>query len=63
MKHNLQSLADQELARDLSREVLPKLQSAGVKLFLISIGPPERGTEFAELTGIKPNVPFSFAHA
>jgi hypothetical protein len=41
----------QELARDLQRQVLPKLQQENIKLYLISIGPPPRGLEFADLTG------------
>jgi hypothetical protein len=31
---------------------LSKFQDAGVKLFLISIGPPERGIKFNDLTGL-----------
>lgn len=46
----------QELARDLQRQVLPKLRDAGIKLYLVSIGPPERGTEFAELTDFPPEL-------
>lgn len=42
----------QELARQLRRDVIPKLDAAGIKLFFISIGPPERGLEFCELTGL-----------
>lgn len=30
-------------ARELTQEVLPKLQQEGIKLFLVSMGPPERG--------------------
>ena len=30
-------------ARELTQDVLPKLQQEGVKLFLVSMGPPERG--------------------
>ena len=41
----------QELAKQLNSDVLYKLQEEGVKLFLISIGPPERGFKFHELTG------------
>ncbi|CAL5229032.1 g12279 [Coccomyxa viridis] len=40
----------QELARELKSDVLPKLQAEGIKSFLVSIGSPERGLEFAELT-------------
>lgn len=45
-------LCSQELARQLNNEVLPKFQEAGVKVFLISIGPPERGIKFNDLTGL-----------
>eukprot|EP00208_Stichococcus_sp_RCC1054_P002231 CAMPEP_0206134914 /NCGR_PEP_ID=MMETSP1473-20131121/303_1 /ASSEMBLY_ACC=CAM_ASM_001109 /TAXON_ID=1461547 /ORGANISM="Stichococcus sp, Strain RCC1054" /LENGTH=215 /DNA_ID=CAMNT_0053526555 /DNA_START=346 /DNA_END=993 /DNA_ORIENTATION=- len=41
----------QQLARELKQDVLPKLQGRGIKLFLVSMGPPERGLEFAQLTG------------
>ena len=44
-------LCSQELAKQLNEGVLYKLQDAGVKLYLISIGPPERGFKFHELTG------------
>jgi hypothetical protein len=46
----------QELARDLQRQVLPKLRDAGYKLYLVSMGPPERGLEFAELTEFPPEL-------
>ena len=42
----------QELARQLNSDVLPKFQDKGVKMFLISIGPPERGIKFNDLTGL-----------
>ena len=45
-------LCSQELARQLNNEVLPKFRSAGVKLFIISIGPAERGRKFHDLTGL-----------
>ncbi|CAD7702888.1 unnamed protein product [Ostreobium quekettii] len=44
----------QELARQLRRDVIPILQPAGVKLFLVSIGPPERGLEFCKVTNFPP---------
>ncbi|BDA47778.1 probable peroxiredoxin-like 2C [Coccomyxa sp. Obi] len=40
----------QELARELRTDVLPKLQAANIKAFLVTIGTAERGLEFAELT-------------
>lgn len=40
-----------ELAIQLRRDVAPKLEAAGVKLFLVSIGTWERSIEFAEVTG------------
>ena len=46
------SLCSQELARQLNNEVLPKFREAGVKLFMISIGPAERGKKFHDLTGL-----------
>jgi len=46
----------QELARQLNSDVLSKFQDAGVKLFLISIGPPERGIKFHDLTGLPQEV-------
>ena len=46
------SVCSQELARQLNNEVLPKFREAGVKLFLISIGPAERGKKFHDLTGL-----------
>lgn len=39
-----------ELARELAG-LLPTLDAKGVKLFLVSIGPPPRGFEFSDLTG------------
>ncbi|GMH41023.1 hypothetical protein BSKO_08933 [Bryopsis sp. KO-2023] len=44
----------QELARQLERDIIPELDKVGVKLFLVSMGPPERGLEFSELTGFRP---------
>lgn len=43
----------QELARQLERDIIPELDKVGVKLFLVSMGPPERGLEFSELTGFR----------
>lgn len=42
----------QELARQINESVLSKLQEKSVKLYLISIGPPERGRKFNDLTGL-----------
>lgn len=35
----------------LRRDLLPALREKGVKLYLVSIGTPERGLEFVEKTG------------
>ncbi|KAK9786499.1 hypothetical protein WJX73_010518 [Symbiochloris irregularis] len=40
-----------ELASELNRLVLPRLNEENIKLYLTSIGPPPRGLEFADLTG------------
>lgn len=40
-----------ELAGQLREEVVQQLKKHNVKLYLVSIGPPERGTEFAKHTG------------
>ena len=40
-----------ELAGQLREEVVQQVKDKGVKLYLVSIGPPERGTEFAKHTG------------
>ncbi|KAF8065706.1 hypothetical protein HT031_002766 [Scenedesmus sp. PABB004] len=40
-----------ELAIQLRRDLLPALDSVGVKLFLVSIGTLERSAQFAEATG------------
>ena len=42
----------QELGRQLNNDVLPKFREAGIKLFVISIGPAERGNKFSDLTGL-----------
>lgn len=39
------------MARQLQRDIIPKLDSCDVKLFLVSIGTPKRGIEFSDLTG------------
>ena len=44
-----------ELARELHVDVLPKLEAAGVKTFLVTIGTAERGLDFAQLTGFPPD--------
>lgn len=41
----------QDLAASLATKAIPRLDAAGVSLFLVSIGTPETGKEFAELTG------------
>ena len=41
-----------ELAQQLSRDVVPKLDSAGVRLVFIAIGTAEKGRMFAEETGL-----------
>lgn len=40
----------QQLARELQSNVLPKLKDQNIKLYLIGMGPPDRGLEFSELT-------------
>ena len=40
-----------ELAGQLREEVVQQVKKHNVKLYLVSIGPPERGTEFAKHTG------------
>jgi hypothetical protein len=40
-----------ELAIQLRRDVLPGLRERGVQLWLVSIGTPERGADFAAETG------------
>lgn len=44
-------ICSQELAKQLKAEVLSKFHDAGVKIFMISIGPADRGFKFHELTG------------
>lgn len=44
-------MGDRELAIQLQRDVLGPLEEAGVKLYLVTIGPGPRGFEFSELTG------------
>lgn len=39
------------MAIQLKRDVLPILEAAHIKLYLISIGTPERGLEFVDRTG------------
>jgi len=41
----------QQLARELAADALPTLDAAGVPLFLVSIGTPATGAQFAALTG------------
>jgi peroxiredoxin len=50
-RQQLSRAARRELATELARDVLPQLQGTGTKLFLFSIGTPERGKEFAKKTG------------
>lgn len=40
-----------ELAGQLREEVVQQVKQHNVKLYLVSIGPPERGVEFAKHTG------------
>jgi len=39
------------LAGQLREEVVQQVKEKGIKLYLISLGPPDRGTEFAKHTG------------
>ena len=39
------------MAGQLREEVVQQVKQNGVKLYLVSLGPPERGTEFAKHTG------------
>ena len=48
--------SSRELAQQLSTDVVPKLDAAGVKLVFISIGTAERGRMFAEETGLDVNL-------
>ena len=41
----------QDLAASLATQAIPRLDDAGISLYLISIGTPETGKQFAELTG------------
>lgn len=49
--HELIEMLCQELARQLQQDIIPELDQCDVKLFLASIGTPERGIDFANLTG------------
>jgi len=40
-----------ELAGQLREEVVQQLQEKDIKLYLVSLGPPERGIEFSKHTG------------
>lgn len=40
----------QQLARELQSDVLPKLKDQNIQLYLVGMGPPERGLEFSDLT-------------
>ena len=40
--------------KKLRRDVLPALDAAGVDLFLVSIGTPERAKDFVRVTGFPP---------
>lgn len=40
-----------ELAGQLREEVVQQVKAKGIKLYLVSLGPPDRGTEFAKHTG------------
>lgn len=44
----------QELARQLNRDILPYLKNSN--LYMVTIGKPERGLEFADLTGFPANL-------
>jgi len=39
------------LAGQLREEVVQQVKEKGIKLYLVSLGPPDRGTEFAKHTG------------
>ena len=41
----------QDLAASLATQAIPKLDAEGISLYLISIGTPETGKDFSELTG------------
>ena len=40
----------------LKRDLLPALSEKNVKLFLVSIGTPQRGLEFVDKTGFPPEL-------
>ena len=40
-----------ELASQLREEVVQQVKEKDIKLYLVSLGPPERGVEFAKHTG------------
>lgn len=40
-----------ELAVQLREEVVQQIRQHNIKLYLVSIGPPDRGTQFARHTG------------
>ena len=39
------------MAGQLCEEVVEQVKEKGIKLYLVSLGPPDRGTEFANHTG------------
>lgn len=49
----------QELAGQLQRDLLPKLEPAGVRLVAVGIGKPETAAEFCEHTSLSPQVLFA----
>ncbi|GAB4821566.1 hypothetical protein N2152v2_008612 [Parachlorella kessleri] len=52
VKETLGTEAYENLAgKQVKRDVLPALREKGVKVYFISIGKPERGSEFVERTG------------
>ncbi|CAG9460682.1 unnamed protein product [Pedinophyceae sp. YPF-701] len=49
----------QELATELARDALPRIQASGGKLFFVAIGVPERGRDFAARTGFPQELLFA----
>ena len=50
---------NRELAIQLRRDVKPRLDERGIKLFLVSIGTHERSKEFVGVTGFPPEALFA----
>lgn len=48
-----------ELARGMARETIPALAGKGHKVFMVSIGTPKTGKEFAKKTGFPPGLLFA----